>query len=104
MQPVAGYRALAAGETELRGALALGLTGEPDETEARIRWLVAHKLEPQGSASNGWDWLFRDPRDGRLWEQTYPLGSLHGAGPRRLAVITPDVAHAKYGHGREPGS
>ena len=93
---------LAPGETELRGARALGITGEPDDVEARIVWLVAHELEPLGSASNGWDWLFRDPRDGRLWEQTYPLGSLHGAGPRRLANIALEQARAKYELGNEP--
>ena len=97
VQPVTGSHALAAGETELRGARASGVTGDPDEVETRIQWLVAHVLEPVGSASDGWDWLFRDPRDGRFWEQTYPLGSLHGPGPRRLAVIAPDAARAKYG-------
>ena len=88
---------LAAHETALRGTLAHGITGAADAVEARIQWLVAHRLEALGSASSGWDWLFRDPRDGRLWEQTYPLGSLHGAGPRHLAAVMPAAAHAKYG-------
>jgi hypothetical protein len=68
-----------------------------DVVEARIRWLVAHRLVALGSASDGWDWLFRDPADGRLWELTFPYGSLHGSGPRRLAVIDGAAATRKYG-------
>jgi hypothetical protein len=89
-------RELAPGESLLEGALADEITGRPDEVEARIRWLVANRLEPLARSADGWDWLFRDPRDGRLWEQTYPKGSLHGPGARRLAVVDPDVASRKY--------
>lgn len=103
MVHVSPHDDLAAHETALHGALARGITGAPDTVEARIQWLVAHRLQALGSASNGWDWLFRDPRDGRLWEQTYPLGSLHGAGPRHLAVITTVGAQAKYGHAAVAG-
>lgn len=99
MTPPASPPELTAAETELTGARATGVHGAPDEVEMRIQWLVAHRLEPLGCASGGWDWLFRDPRDGRLWEQTYPLGSLHGAGPRRLAIITAATARRKYGFG-----
>jgi hypothetical protein len=88
---------LAPHETALQGRLSDEITGEPDAVERRIRRLVAECLVPLASASGGWDWLFRDPRDGRLWEQTFPLGSLHGPGPRRLQAIEPDVALEKYG-------
>ena len=85
------------GETELQGRLSDTITGTPDAVESRIRALVAGRLVPLASAANGWDWLFRDPGDGRLWEQTFPLGSLHGPGPRRLAVVSPEAARGKYG-------
>jgi hypothetical protein len=68
-----------------------------DVVEARIRWLIANRLVALGSAADGWDWLFRDPNDGRLWELTFPYGSLHGSGPRQLAVVETEFAAAKYG-------
>jgi hypothetical protein len=87
---------LAEHEVALQGSLSHEITGTPDRVEARIRWLVANRLEPLGSAAGGWDWLFRDPRDSRLWELTFPLGSLHGPGPRRLEVIDVRRAGEKY--------
>jgi hypothetical protein len=90
-------RELEPGETLLEGALADEITGSPDEVESRIRWLVTNRLEPLGRSTDGWDWLFRDPQDGRLWEQTFPKGSLHGPGARRLAVIDPESARGRYG-------
>lgn len=89
---------LAPHEVLLAGRLSGDITGEPDAVEARIRWLVTERLQPLARAAEGWDWLLRDPHDGRLWEQTFPLGSLHGAGPRRLAVIGEPAAREKYGH------
>jgi Immunity protein 27 len=88
---------LAPGEVRLQGSLSAGITGDPDDVESRIRWLASARLHPLASAAAGWDWLFRDPHDGRLWEQTYPLGSLHGPGPRQLALINAEVAREKYG-------
>lgn len=78
--------------------MAEGITGAPDPVEQRIQWLVATCLEPLAHSADGWGWLFRDPGDGRLWEQTFPLGSLHGAGPRRLAVLTHAEARGRYPH------
>lgn len=91
-------RELAPGDTLLQGTLSDHITGSPDAVEARIRTLIDTTLIPLASTAGGWDWLFRDPNDGRLWEQTYPLGSLHGPGPRRLAVMDERAARAKYGH------
>jgi hypothetical protein len=89
---------LAPAETELHGSLSNGITGIPDAVETRIQWLATQRLEPLARSDDGWDWLFRDPQDGRLWEQTYPLGSLHASGPRRLARIADADAQAKYPH------
>jgi hypothetical protein len=87
-------RELGCEELELRGAW--GERGETDPVEQRIRWLVANRLVPLARADGGWEWLFRDPRDGRLWELTFPLGTVHGSGPRRLAVVSPEHASAAY--------
>ncbi len=77
--------------TEHRGATS------HDSVDERIFWLVSRRLIARGSANGGWDQLYLDPRDGRLWELTFPHGSLHGGGPRRLAVIGEAEARAKYG-------
>lgn len=69
-----------------------------DLTEQRIEWLTTQMLERITNDSSGWEILYRDPRDGRLWELTYPCGEMHGGGPRRLRAISRDEAAAKYEH------
>src|SRR5215204_7785965 len=68
-----------------------------DEVDRRILWLVSRRLTLLGVAEGGWRQLYRDPRDGRLWELTFPHGSLHGGGPRRLAVTSSEAATETYG-------
>jgi hypothetical protein len=68
-----------------------------DRVDERIYWLVSRRLVLEDTVNGGWDQLYRDPRDGRYWELTFPHGSLHGGGPRRLAHVTRDAAAAKYG-------
>ena len=67
-----------------------------DAMEQRIEWLTTQKLERIANDSSGWDILYRDPRDGRLWELTYPRSEMHGGGPRRLCIISRDEAAVKY--------
>jgi Immunity protein 27 len=69
-----------------------------DANEQRIEWLTAQKLERIANDSSGWDTLYRDPRDGRLWELTYPRSEMHSGGPRCLHVLSRDEAAAKYSH------
>ena len=89
---------LAPEEQELAGAWRGTAEGAfSDRVDERIFWLVSQRLVLEGTASGGWDQLFRDPHDGRHWELTFPYGSLHGGGPRRLAHLTREVAEAKYG-------
>jgi len=68
-----------------------------DDVDRRIFWLVSRRLVPRGQANGGWDQLYQDPRDGRFWELTFPEGSLHGGGPRRLECVAALVAGEKYG-------
>ena len=68
-----------------------------DEVDRRIFWLVTRRLIPRGIAHGGWEQLYQDPRDGRYWELTFPEGSLHGGGPRRLEYITTALACKRYG-------
>jgi hypothetical protein len=67
-----------------------------DQVDRRILWLVSHRLTLLGVAEGGWRQLYRDPRDGRLWELTFPHGSLHGGGPRRLVHVEEAAARARY--------
>jgi Immunity protein 27 len=85
-------------ETELLGQrLDVGSRIVGDAVEDRIAWLIGEALERVAVAERNWAALYRDPRDGRLWELTYPWGEMHGGGPRRLRLITPAEARAKYG-------
>ena len=68
-----------------------------DEVDARILWLVTRRLVACGHAGGGWDQLYRDPRDGRFWELTFPHGSVLTGGPRRLEAVDASVAREKYG-------
>lgn len=68
-----------------------------DEVDRRILWLVSRRLTPLAVAEGGWRQLYLDPRDGRFWELTFPHGSLHGGGPRRLECVVALVAGDRYG-------
>lgn len=67
-----------------------------DETCERINELVRSHLKKLGHDASGWEVLYRDPDDGRLWELTYPQSELHGGGPPQLRCLTLDEARKKY--------
>jgi hypothetical protein len=84
-------------ETELVGQwLNTGGRIQGDSGCRRIEWLVSERLRRLGADASGWDVLYRDPRDGRLWELTFPMSEMHGGGPPRLSLISPDAAASKY--------
>jgi hypothetical protein len=85
-------------ERTLEGGWAEGGLGSVhDGIDRRIFWLVSRRLTLLGVADGGWRQLYRDPRDGRFWELTFPQGSLHGGGPRRLECVAALVAAERYG-------
>jgi hypothetical protein len=95
---VTDFRDLGADERQLTGSwVAPQGSTVHDEVDRRILWLVSRRLAARGVANGGWDQLYQDPRDGRFWELTFPQGSLHGGGPRRLECVTALVAAEKYG-------
>jgi hypothetical protein len=67
-----------------------------DDTCQRIETLVKTYLAYLESDESGWDLLYIDTDDGRLWEKTYPQSELHGGGPPLLRCITEEDATRKY--------
>ncbi|MDH4259569.1 MAG: Imm27 family immunity protein [Gammaproteobacteria bacterium] len=89
---------IAANETELLGAWKVKQDRVvADPNCERIEWLTSNHLLQLGADSSGWDELYRDPDDGRLWELTWPQSEMHGGGPPRLVLLSTDAARAKYG-------
>ncbi|SNB47877.1 Imm27 family immunity protein [Geobacter sp. DSM 9736] len=72
--------------------LDLGSKVTGDAVSDRIEWLTANRLEHVAAAKSGEE-LWRDPSDGRLWEQSR---AFPGA-PPSLRVLTPEEAQEKYG-------
>jgi hypothetical protein len=70
-----------------------------DATSRRIDRLVKEHLVRLGNDPSGWDTLYRDPDDGRLWELTYPQSDSQGGGPPRLTYLPAEQAREKYGSG-----
>jgi Immunity protein 27 len=70
-----------------------------DAVSERIEWLITHHLTKIASSpqSGGWETLYRDPRDGRYWERTYPRSEMHGGGPPELVCLAAGEAEKKYG-------
>ena len=68
-----------------------------DATCERIEYLTREVLREIARVASGWDVLFRDPNDGRLWELTYPQSEMHGGGPPQLMCMSADDAGLKYG-------
>lgn len=68
-----------------------------DATARRIELLVSSALERVASSADGWDTLFRDPKDGRLWELSYPDSGTHAGGAPRLTALSVEEAAVKYG-------
>ena len=98
------FAPLGAEETRLDGAsLDAPAATTGDAVDRRIFWLVRHSLRKCAIANGGWDQLYVDPRDGRYWELTFPQGSLHGGGPRRLMHLAREEAERKYTLPPAPG-
>jgi hypothetical protein len=77
-------------------SLDIGGRIEGDAVTDRIRALVHEHLVRLASSADGWDTLYRDPGDGRLWELTYPHSEWHGGGPPRLRQLEAPETRRKY--------
>jgi hypothetical protein len=66
-----------------------------DDVGKRVKWLVGSRLKHL--AGSGWEILYQDPSDGRLWLLTYPNGDWQGGGPAQLIAISHEDATSKFG-------
>lgn len=71
-----------------------------DDACKRVQILTQDYLEKIGQSpeSGGWETLFRDPKDGRFWVQTYPQSEMHGGGPASLTCLAADEAKKRFPH------
>ena len=67
-----------------------------DSSCERIDVLIARVLVPVAATGDGWDRLYRDPADNRLWELTYLQSAMHGGGPPTLRQLSDEQAGDKY--------
>lgn len=86
-------------ETELNGSWIIQ-DGDvvADKVCIRISTLTKKYLQQVGTDQSGWDQLYLDPEDGRLWELLYLQSELEGGGPPTLRVVSLEGAKAKYGY------
>jgi hypothetical protein len=69
-----------------------------DDNELRIKELIEEDLRYLATSSDGWERLYTDPADGRLWEQTCLHGEMQGGGPQTLRCIGNVIAREKYNY------
>jgi len=94
---------LSADEKLLRGGWIESPEGiKPDETALRIEALTAHCLVKLGTDPSGWETLFVDPHDDRLWELTFPDSDSQGGGPPMLKNLSIAEASTKYPSANNP--
>lgn len=90
------YSTLQPDETCLTGEwLFDGERVQADDVQKRIGWLVESVLTPVSKPQSGWLSLYKDDRDGRLWELSYPQSEMHGGGPSKLRLVTEEDFEAR---------
>ena len=63
---------------------------------ARIDWLIQSGALRRVAIDHAqWEALYVGD-DGRHWLMTWPQSEMHGGGPRRLEVISPDEASKRF--------
>jgi len=90
-------RALKPEELQLKGSWVVkNGSVEKDEVTKRIEWLVLTSLRRIATDATGWDTLYQDVGDGRLWELIYQESEIHGGGPPLLRSLPREDAAMKY--------
>jgi hypothetical protein len=55
---------------------------------AIITRMLEHELESVRTEDGGWTTIYRHRDTSELWELSCPLSEIHGAGPRRLRLLS----------------
>jgi len=88
------FHDLKAEEKELVGMwLDLGIKVTGDAVSDRVEWLTADRLEKLAEKRELLAELYRDPRDGRLWEKILPFAG----GPPTLRLLSRSTATERFG-------
>jgi hypothetical protein len=90
-----GTDALAPHESHLCGKAGF----KPDEVTLRIRKLVAGSLRKVAGSADGFNQLYLDPRDGRLWELRHLRGRIEPEEPLSLTLVSANEAKERFGFG-----
>lgn len=91
------YSLLASSEILLEGKwIKIGGVVTADNTSCRIEFLINNVLLQVATDDSGWLILYKDPRDGRFWELSYPDSGAHGGGAPALKCLNIDEVKRKY--------
>ncbi len=66
------------------------------DNDLRIKFLKEHFLEKITDSKDGWETLWKDRKDGRLWEESRAFSNVHGGGYQLLHNIPEGTAKIKY--------
>jgi hypothetical protein len=84
-------------ENEIRGSwIIVGSSIEADQNCKRIEFLKENYLVQMSVSIDGWETLYKDPTDNRLWELSYPESELNGGGSPLLRIISIEDASKKF--------
>lgn len=64
----------------------------------RVEWLIENHLTFISHDKSGWNALYYDPIDNRLWECIYLHGEMHGGGAPSLRLVDKEYIDENYGN------
>ncbi len=67
-----------------------------DDSCERIEWLISKVLKKIATDKSGWEMLYKDPKDNRLWLMYFPQGEMQAGGPPSLRLIIKDEVKLKF--------
>lgn len=84
-------------ETEITGTWIMVPGSQTEDANChRIAEILKSDLTELGRDESGWDALYRDRNDQRLWELIFPQSDLQGGGPPKLRCLSIEQAKSKY--------
>lgn len=94
------YPLLTSSETILKGKwIVSGSRVVADDISLRIEFLITNVLVHIATDDDGWMVLYKDMKDNRYWELSYPDSGEHGGGAPMLRYLDGDEVNCRYGKG-----